>query len=124
MACDLPLPLLPPLPLLMPLQMDRFCLQAGKRCVMWDDEGAGFYLVRAITPTDLKTACPPPTLPTLLHIHPRQCPPPSMFACPAAPQLGLDPQSPCPACQRRGGDAPGVVAQRGAAAAPAAAAAG
>lgn len=27
-------------------QMDLFCLQHGKRCVMWDDEGAGFYLVR------------------------------------------------------------------------------
>lgn len=27
------------------MHMDRFCLQHGKRCVMWDDEGAGFYLV-------------------------------------------------------------------------------
>ena len=27
------------------LQMDHFCLRNGKRCVMWDDEGVGFYLV-------------------------------------------------------------------------------
>lgn len=26
--------------------MDRHCLEQGKRCVMWDDQGAGFYLVR------------------------------------------------------------------------------
>lgn len=27
------------------MQLDRFCLEAGKRCIMWDDEGAGFYLM-------------------------------------------------------------------------------
>lgn len=26
-------------------QMDKFCLEHQKRCVMWDDEGDGFYLV-------------------------------------------------------------------------------
>lgn len=28
--------------------MDRFCLENGKRCIMWDDDGAGFYLVRVL----------------------------------------------------------------------------
>ncbi|KAL4423816.1 hypothetical protein ABPG75_001117 [Micractinium tetrahymenae] len=27
------------------MYMDRFCLEHGKRCIMWDDEGAGFYLM-------------------------------------------------------------------------------
>lgn len=27
--------------------IDRYCLEEGKRCIMWDDDGAGFYLVRA-----------------------------------------------------------------------------
>lgn len=30
------------------LQMDQFCLRHGKRCVMWDDDGVGFYLVRQV----------------------------------------------------------------------------
>jgi hypothetical protein len=30
------------------LQMDKFCLQHEKRCIMWDDEGNGFYLVCGI----------------------------------------------------------------------------
>lgn len=30
------------------LQMDEFCLRHGKRCVMWDDDGVGFYLVRQV----------------------------------------------------------------------------
>ena len=25
--------------------MDEFCLKEGKRCIMWDDEGSGFFLV-------------------------------------------------------------------------------
>lgn len=25
--------------------MDYICLKNGKRCIMWDDEGEGFYLV-------------------------------------------------------------------------------
>jgi hypothetical protein len=28
--------------------MDRFCLAVGKRCIMWDDESNGFYLVSAM----------------------------------------------------------------------------
>lgn len=28
------------------MAMDRLALEQGKRCVMWDDQGAGFYLVR------------------------------------------------------------------------------
>lgn len=28
------------------MDMDALCLKHGKRCVMWDDEGNGFYLVR------------------------------------------------------------------------------
>lgn len=27
------------------MQMDRFCLQNNKRCIMWDDAASGFYLV-------------------------------------------------------------------------------
>lgn len=27
------------------LQMDKLALEQHKRCIMWDDEGAGFYLV-------------------------------------------------------------------------------
>ena len=27
------------------MQMDRLALEERKRCIMWDDEGAGFYLV-------------------------------------------------------------------------------
>ena len=27
------------------LQMDRLALEERKRCIMFDDEGAGFYLV-------------------------------------------------------------------------------
>lgn len=26
--------------------MDRFCLEYGKRCIMWDDKDNGFFLVR------------------------------------------------------------------------------
>ena len=28
------------------LQMDDYCLKEGKRCIMWDDEESGFFLVR------------------------------------------------------------------------------
>jgi hypothetical protein len=28
------------------MDMDALCLKHGKRCIMWDDEGNGFYLVR------------------------------------------------------------------------------
>jgi len=27
------------------VQLDAFCLKEGKRCIMWDDEGSGFFLV-------------------------------------------------------------------------------
>lgn len=30
------------------MKMDRAALELGKRCVMWDDKGTGFFLVRAI----------------------------------------------------------------------------
>ncbi len=30
------------------MAMDRAALELGKRCVMWDDTGAGFYLVSAL----------------------------------------------------------------------------
>ncbi|KAK9824355.1 hypothetical protein WJX72_009649 [[Myrmecia] bisecta] len=26
-------------------ELDKFALQHGKRCIMWDDEGAGFYMM-------------------------------------------------------------------------------
>jgi len=29
------------------MRIDRFALQHGKRCIMWDDAGSGFYLVSA-----------------------------------------------------------------------------
>ena len=28
------------------LRMDMKCLRNGERCIMWDDAGAGFYMVR------------------------------------------------------------------------------
>lgn len=28
------------------MQMDRYCLEHSKRCIMWDDDSAGFFLVR------------------------------------------------------------------------------
>jgi hypothetical protein len=30
------------------MQMDRLALEERKRCIMWDDEGAGFYLVSSL----------------------------------------------------------------------------
>lgn len=39
------------------MQMDRVCLQHSKRCIMWDDEGSGFYLVSAHG-TDLTKLAP------------------------------------------------------------------
>jgi len=33
------------------MKMDRAALELGKRCVMWDDKGTGFFLVRAIIHT-------------------------------------------------------------------------
>ena len=41
------------------LQIDRFCLEQGKRCIMWDDEGAGFYLVGAAPKPPLASAQQP-----------------------------------------------------------------
>lgn len=35
------------------MRMDKAALQHGKRCVMWDDTGAGFYLVRNAHVIDL-----------------------------------------------------------------------
>lgn len=58
-------------------QMDRFCLENGKRCVMWDDEGAGFYLVRASTTAGAVPAHLPPTarrLPAWLYLTLQQQP--------------------------------------------------
>ncbi len=28
------------------MKMDRAALELGKRCILWDDKGAGFFLVR------------------------------------------------------------------------------
>ena len=30
--------------------MDDYCLKEGKRCIMWDDEKSGFFLVRISNP--------------------------------------------------------------------------
>lgn len=35
-------------------QMDKFCLEYEKRCVMWDDENNGFYMVRLAGEHDCK----------------------------------------------------------------------
>lgn len=34
-------------------QMDRMALEHSKRCIMWDDEGVGFYLVRQLQHQDV-----------------------------------------------------------------------
>lgn len=33
--------------------MDRMALEHRKRCIMWDDEGAGFYMVRQLHHQDV-----------------------------------------------------------------------
>jgi hypothetical protein len=37
------------------MRMDRAALELGKRCIMWDDKGTGFFLVRKIIITHLST---------------------------------------------------------------------
>lgn len=46
------------------MRMDRAALEQGKRCVMWDDQGAGFFLVRNIAPG--QPVCPA-SLPGMIH---------------------------------------------------------
>ena len=48
------------------VQMDDFCLKEGKRCIMWDDEKSGFFLV--VTPRPAFTH-PPVSFPYhALHV--------------------------------------------------------
>lgn len=61
------------------MQMDKFCLLHEKRCIMWDDEGNGFYLVRKQCSSKLHLLLAsrgtrlqgvPCCAPTLKHIRP------------------------------------------------------
>ena len=70
--------------------MDRSCLEQGKRCVMWDDEGAGFYLVGAAPKPPLVPAPPPSPALGNWHLPATTSHPPALPSpCPAHHSLTL-----------------------------------
>ena len=62
------------------LQMDRLALEERKRCIMWDDEGAGFYLVSSLVQSDC-LGCSRCFKQVVLEA--------GGWLCPAADELGL-----------------------------------